>query len=256
MPTWDANLYLKFAKERSQPSLDLISRINLTDPRRIVDLGCGPGNSTVLLRQHWTDSDITGLDNSAEMIAAATKAYSDDKWILANAASWIADKPFDLIFSNAALQWSPDHETLFPHLMSQVALGGALAIQIPAHYQSPLHLITLEVSHNGLWSDQMDLPRNALTKKPPAFYYEVLQPLSVMLEIWETEYYHILDSPEAILDWFRGTGLRPFLEALQTEEQKKHFEQMLLDGFIQAYPRQKDGRVLFPFRRLFVIAYH
>jgi trans-aconitate 2-methyltransferase len=139
--------------------------------------------------------------------------------------------------------------------MSQVALGGALAIQLPAHYQSPLHLITLEVSNKRSWTNQMDLPRNALTKKKPSFYYEVLQPFSAMLEIWETEYYHILDSPESILEWFRGTGLRPFLEALQTEEQKKDFEQMLLDGISMAYPRQKDGRVLFPFRRLFVIAY-
>lgn len=255
MPTWDANLYLKFAKERLQPSLGLISRVNLADPRRIIDLGCGPGNSTAILRQHWADSDITGLDNSAEMIAAATKAYPAEKWILGNAASWIADKPFNLVFSNAALQWLPDHESLFPHLMSQVALGGALAIQIPAHYQSPLHLLTLEVSQQRSWSDKMELPRNALTKKTPAFYYEILQPLSAKLEIWETEYYHILDSPEDIVEWFRGTGLRPFLEALQTEEQKKHFEQLLLDGITLAYPRQKDGRVLFPFRRLFVIAY-
>lgn len=255
MPTWDANLYLKFAKERSQPSLDLISRINLADPRRIIDLGCGPGNSTAMLRQHWADSDITGLDSSAEMIDAAIKAYPAEKWILANAASWIADKPFDLVFSNAALQWLPNHESLFPHLISQVTFGGALAIQLPAHYQSPLNQITLEVSRNRSWSEQMELPRNALTEKTPSFYYEVLQPLSTMLEIWETEYYHILDSPEGILEWFRGTGLRPFLEALQTEEQKNNFEQMLLDGITLAYPRQKDGRVLFPFRRLFIVAY-
>lgn len=255
MPTWDANLYLKFAKERSQPSLDLIARIGLSTPNRIIDLGCGPGNSTAMLRQRWHDAEIIGLDSSPEMITAASKAYPNEKWILADVASWSANIPFDIVFSNAALQWLPSHKSLFPHLLSQVATGGVLAVQIPAHYQSPLHQVTLDASKNRLWSHLMDLPRNALTKEEPSFYYEALQPFASQIEIWGTEYYHILDSPQAILEWFKGTGLRPFLEALQSEEQKHDFEQMILDGLTRAYPQQSNGQVLFPFRRLFIIAH-
>ncbi|MEE3719900.1 methyltransferase domain-containing protein [Tumidithrix elongata RA019] len=252
---WDADLYLQFAKERTRPSSDLISRINLLQPQRIIDLGCGPGNSTAMLRQKWLQADITGLDNSPEMIAAASKSYPSEKWVLSNIASWSAEIPFDLVFSNATLQWLPNHGKLFAHLFSQVALGGALAIQVPAHYQSPLRQVVDEVSKDPLWSDRMDRARNALTFERPRFYYDVLQPLAKYLEIWETEYYHVMDSPKAIVNWFRGTGLRPFLGSLESEQQKEKFEQMLLEGYTKAYPQQNDGRILFPFRRLFIIAY-
>jgi trans-aconitate 2-methyltransferase len=255
MPTWDANLYLQFANERTQPSLDLIARIGIPHPARVIDLGCGPGNSTAMLWQQWPDADITGLDSSAEMIAAASLSYPDRRWVLADAASWTADAPFDLVFSNAALHWLPDHAVLFPHLLAQVASGGALAVQMPAHYKSPLHEIMMEVAEEAAWSPLLDGARTALTKEPPSFYYEVLQPLATRLDLWETEYYHIMDSPQSIVNWFRGTGLRPFLEALPTEEQKQRFEEKVLAGYTQAYPRQKDGRILFPFRRLFMIAY-
>lgn len=255
MPTWDANLYLKFGSERTQPSVDLIARINHPNPTRIIDLGCGPGNSTAMLRQRWPDADITGLDSSPDMIAAATETYPDAKWILADAAAWTADAPFDLVFSNAALQWLPNHAVLFPHLLAQVAESGVLAVQIPAHYASPLHHVTLEVADDSEWRHLMDAPIHALTKESPYFYYDVLQPIAGRLDIWETEYYHVMDGPEAIVNWFRGTGLRPFLEALETEEQKQRFERMMLEGYTNAYPRQKDGRVLFPFRRLFIVAY-
>ncbi len=255
MPNWDADLYLQFANERTQPSLDLIARINVSDPVRIIDLGCGPGNSTEMLRKRWSQADIIGLDSSTEMIAAAAKSYPAEKWLLADAALWTADAPFDIVFSNAALQWLPNHAILFPHLFAQVTPGGVLAVQSPAHYQSPMHKVTLEVANDPSWCHLMDAARNALTKEMPSFYYDVLQPLVTHLDIWETEYYHIMNSPQSIVNWFRGTGLRPFLEALETDAQRRIFEQMLLDGYTRAYPRQKDDRVLFPFRRLFIVAY-
>jgi trans-aconitate 2-methyltransferase len=255
MSTWNADLYLQFATERTQPSVDLISRINLTNPTRIVDLGCGPSNSTAILRQRWQQADITGIDNSPEMIAAASVAYPTGKWILADAATWKADIPCDLVFSNAMLQWLPDHTQLFPHLFAQVAVGGALAIQIPAHERSPLHQIVLEVAKHSAWSDRMDSARTALTRESPSFYYDLLQPIAAHLDIWETEYYHIMDSPQSIIDWFSGTGLRPFLAALENETQRQQFKQQLLAGYAAAYPAQKDGRILFPFRRLFIVAY-
>jgi len=251
MPTWDANPYLQFANERTRPALDLVARINVSHPARIIDLG----NSTALLRNRWPEADIAGLDSPAEMIAAASQAYPTEKWFLADAASWTADSPFDIVFSNAALQWLPNHAILFPHLMAQLTPSGVLAVQMPSHYESPLHQVLLEVANDDLWRHHMDAPRTALTKEHSSVYYNMLQPLTSRIDLWETEYFHILDSPQSIVDWFRGTGLRPFLEALETEEQKEHFERMLLAGYTRAYPRQKDGRVLFPFRRLFVVAY-
>jgi trans-aconitate 2-methyltransferase len=246
---------MQFANERTQPTVDLIARIRLASPARIIDLGCGPGNSTAVLRQKWPQADLIGLDSSADMLAAARQAYPAEQWLLADAATWQADRPFELVFSNAALQWLPDHARLFPQLFAQVAPGGALAVQMPAHYQSPLHHVTLEVAQDSAWRHLMDGPGRALTRETPAFYYAVLQPLAAQLDIWETEYYHVVDSPQAIVTWFRGTGLRPFLEALETDEQRQRFEQLVLEGYTRAYPRQADGRVLFPFRRLFMVAY-
>jgi trans-aconitate 2-methyltransferase len=255
MPTWDAQLYLRFANERTQPSLDLVARIKVENPQHIIDIGCGPGNSTAVLRQRWPDAEVVGLDNSPEMIAAAAVSYPDQAWVLADAASWVADRHFDLVFSNAALQWLPDHERLFPHLFEQVGDGGALAVQMPAHYHGSFHQVMLEVANDPAWSHLMDPARNALTKQPPAFYYDVLQPVASHIDLWETEYNHIMESPQAIIDWFRGTGMRPFLEVLPTKAEQQRFEQLVLKGCTERYLRQKDGKVLFPFRRLFLVAY-
>lgn len=255
MPSWDANLYLQFASERTQPSLDLISRINLPNPARIIDLGCGPGNSTEVLRQRWPQADLTGLDSSPEMIAAASATYPHGKWVLADAGTWSAASPFDLVYSNAALQWIPDHARLFPHLLNQVAAGGALAVQVPAHYHSPLNQVMRDAARDPVWVERMQGPLTALTRESPSFYYDVLQPHAARVDIWETEYHHVMASPQAIVDWFRGTGMRPFLDALETEAQKQRFEQMVLEGYTNAYPKRIDGRILFPFRRLFMVAY-
>jgi trans-aconitate 2-methyltransferase len=189
------------------------------------------------------------------MLAAAAQAHPAGKWMLADAASWQADVPFDLVFSNAALQWIPNHASVFTHLMAQVAPNGALAVQVPAHYQSPLYQVTLEVAHDSTWWRLMDEPQRALTYETPSFYYAVLQPFAADVDMWESEYYHIVDNPQAIVTWYRGTGLRPFLEALETDEQRQQFEQLVLEGYTRAYPPQADGRILFPFRRLFMVAY-
>jgi trans-aconitate 2-methyltransferase len=255
MARWDPQVYLRYAGERTQPSLDLVMRIGVSNPRRIIDLGCGPGNSTAILRQRWPEADIIGLDNSPEMIAAASESFPEEKWVLGDAATWSDGTRFDIVFSNAALQWLPDHAGLFPHLFAQVASGGVLAVQMPAHYASPVHHVILRTADDPAWRHLMDKPRKALTKEPASFYYNVLQPLAARIDLWETEYYHIMDGPEAIIEWFRGTGLRPFLNALTNGEQKERFEEMLLEGYAQSYPRQQDGRILFPFRRLFIVAY-
>lgn len=253
--SWDAELYLRFADERTQPARDLVARIALENPRRIVDLGCGPGNSTELLRERWPQASILGIDNSPEMIAAARAKHPRESWELADAATWAAVPPCDLVFSNAALQWVPHHERLFPHLWAQVAAGGALAVQMPAHFDSPIHRLLLDVASTPRWRESTSPAATAIVVRDPTFYYELLQPLATRLELWETTYHHVLAGHAAILEWMRGTGLRPFLEALTDEGQRREFEGLVLRGVRGGYPVQSDGRVLFPFRRIFLVAY-
>jgi trans-aconitate 2-methyltransferase len=254
MSGWDAELYMQFSSERTRPSVDLTARIEISDPERIIDLGCGPGNSTAVLRQRWPKARITGLDSSPEMIAAASGSYPHQKWIIGDIATWKARIPFNVVFSNAALQWVPRHAALFPHLFSQVASGGALAVQMPANFNSPLYLEIVETARDPSWRHLMGPALKAITKETPPFYYELLRPLAVRLDIWQTEYFHVVESHRAIVEWFRGTGLRPYLSALD-EAESKRFEELLMERYRQVYRPQTDGRVLFPFRRLFIVAY-
>jgi trans-aconitate 2-methyltransferase len=255
MPVWDAEQYLKFGDERTQPVRDLVGRVNLANPRRIVDLGCGPGNSTEELRKRWPGSFIAGLDSSPEMIARARESYSLGEWQVGDASTWTAGQPFELLFSNAMLHWVRDHERVCPHLFRQVAPGGAMAVQVPAHYDSPLHREILEVSRETEWADRMAGARNALTNHPPEFYYDLLAPRAAHMDLWETTYYHVLAGPESVTEWFRGSGLRPFLEALRDDCERRRFESQLTQRYERTYPRRVDGRILFPFRRLFFVAY-
>jgi len=255
MPRWDSDQYLKFANERTQPAIDLLARVALDAPRLVADLGCGPGNSTALLRQRWPAAEVVGVDSSAEMLDAARKAYPDGTWQRADIAGWTPTSPCDVVFSNAALQWVPDHARVFPHLMAQVAPGGVLAVQVPAHLNSPVHQAILAVARDLAWRDRMHPATSAITVATPAVYYDLLQPLAAHIDLWVTEYQHVLDGPAAIIDWMRGTSLRPFLQALANDAERVRFEALLLPEVTKGYPRQADGRVLFPFRRLFAVAY-
>jgi trans-aconitate 2-methyltransferase len=255
LPLWDADLYLKFAHERTQPALDLIHRISLESPRHIVDLGCGPGNSTNALRRRWPHARITGVDSSPAMIDTARKAHPEGDWIMADAKSWTAAEPVDLVFSNAMLHWLPDHAKVCSHFLAQLKPEGALAIQVPAHYESPLHAEIIAVSKDPAWNDRLEGARTTLTSKPARYYYDALQSLTSRLDLWETIYYHIVSGPEAVLEWFRATGLRPFLEDLSSDQERSRFEHLLLDRYKVAYPRRASGQTLFPFRRLFFVAY-
>ena len=255
MSAWDVDLYLHFGNERTQPALDLISRLTVSNPKRVIDLGCGPGNSTEILRRRWPNADVTGLDSSPEMIAAARKSHSNQDWILADAGAWVAPVPYDIVFSNAALQWIPNHDQLVCRLLDQVASGGALAFQIPNHIHSPLHQLILQTADEPEWSQRMRRGKNALTIESPSFYFDALAQRASKLDIWETEYWHVLEDAQAIVQWIRSTGLRPFLESLDTEDQKQRFIKLLTERVAGAYPCQKNGKVLFPFRRLFVVAY-
>jgi len=255
MPSWHSGQYLKFAGERTRPASDLATRIALDAPSRVADLGCGPGNSTAVLRARWPHASISGLDNSETMIATARRDHPNGDWQLGNIATWTAAPPSDIVFSNAALQWVPDHATVMPHLFAQVAPGGALAWQMPANFNATPHRLMRELGASAKWRSRFPQPPRIWLVQPPEFYYDLLAPLAARLDIWHTDYLHVLEGPEAIIEWYRGSGLRPWLDALADDVEREEFIADYQALITEAFPRQSDGKVLFPFRRMFLIAY-
>ena len=253
MHAWDAGQYLRFADERTRPALDLIARIDLAAPQRIVDLGCGPGNSTALLRQRWPEAAIAGLDSSADMLESARRDYPGIDFAIGDIAGWAPAEPCDLVFSNAALQWVGGHDRLLPRLMDTVAPGGCLAVQMPRNHDFATHALMRQVAAEGPWRDRLAGARDPSPVKPPEFYYDCLASKSRDIVLWETNYIQIMDGIDAIIAWLHGTGLRPFLARLDAAEQ-----QIFLDRYAallaEAFPAQIDGKVLLPYPRLFFIA--
>ena len=254
MSEWNSAHYLEYQAERTRPAFDLASAIAVERPRTIVDLGCGPGNSTQILRRRWPEAEITGIDNSHAMLDAARAESPRLRWQFADIASWSSDQPVDLLFSNAALQWLRDQDQLLPRLMSHVSRGGAFAFQIPSATYATVRTLIHEIAADDRWASRMTPPLSRLTMGAPSHYYDLLSTESERLDIWETEYFHVMESREAILNWIASTGLRPFLDVLEDPE-KDHFTEELRSRTAEAYPSQRDGKVLFPFRRTFVVAY-
>ncbi|HVZ35520.1 MAG TPA: trans-aconitate 2-methyltransferase [Polyangiaceae bacterium] len=251
MPTWDEIQYLKFADERTRPARELLARVPLAAAQRVLDLGCGPGNSTALLRERYPDAHLTGVDSSAEMLARARREDSTIEWIQADASHFVPDRSLDLSFSNATLQWLPDHERLVPKLLAQVRPGGVLAFQVPCNFAEPSHRLMREL--RGPWADRVA----ALGRRRPvgeaAFYYDLLAPHAQSVDIWQTRYEHVLADAAAIVEWVKGTGLRPFLEVLSAAERPQYLE-AYTQAIAAAYPARADGKRLFSFPRLFVVA--
>ena len=255
MTNWNASHYLKYGDQRTRAAADLVARINLDSPTTIADLGCGPGNSTQLLRDRWPNADVIGIDNSTDMLRSAQQTYPDQNWLLADVSKWSPDSSLDLIYSNAALQWIPNHQTLMQHLIATVSPDGALAFQIPSSTYATIRTLIHEISRDSAWNERMQRPRKALTMETPAFYYDVLASNSTRLDIWETEYSHIMESKDAIIDWISSTGLRPFLAVLTDDRERNTFLTELHNRVDDAYESRADGKVLYPFRRTFIIAY-
>jgi len=255
MPSWNSRLYLQFAAERTWPARELAARLAVENPRRVIDLGCGAGNSTAVLAERWPEAELTGLDSSPEMLATARKDHPNWKWIEGDIASWKADAPFDVVFSNAALQWVGEHRTLYPHLLGQVAPGGALAVQVPANFDAPPHRLMRELGASPAWRGHFPSPPPEWHSEEPAFYYDVLAGKAARLDIWTTEYQQVMESVDAIVEWYQGTGLRPWLDALPSPAERNRFLADYRALLAPAFPPRSDGRVLFPFRRLFVVAY-
>jgi trans-aconitate 2-methyltransferase len=249
--TWDPAIYLKFTDHRLRPAVDLMARVPLAEARTVYDLGCGPGNVTRVLAERWPRACITGVDASPEMLDKA-RAIPGIAWQLADLAHWHADTPTDLVYSNAAFHWLDDHQLLFPHLMRQVAPGGFLAVQMPRQHLNPSHQILFELVRERPWTA---LAR-AIRENPvhePARYYEWLAPQADMLDIWETEYMHVLDGEDPVLGWFMGSVLRPVLDQLEPSRQPE-FLRIYGERLLAAYPARPDGRTLLPFLRVFMVA--
>jgi trans-aconitate 2-methyltransferase len=247
---------LTFGGERTRAAADLAARVDVAAPARVIDLGCGPGNSTALLRARWPGAEVTGLDNDPAMLAAARASDPGVRWVEGDAAAWEPDGTYDVVFSNAALQWLPDHSAVLGRWFAAIGPGGALAVQLPVvHHRSPLHRLVQDVAAAPEWVAATAGASRAAVAHEPAFYYDELSRLAGAIDIWETEYGHVMDGPGAILTWLRATRLRPLLAALPGEDERRRFEAALLERLAEAYPRRRDGRVLFPFPRLFFVAY-
>jgi trans-aconitate 2-methyltransferase len=254
VPKWDPGQYLRFERERTLPSRDLLARLGEGTPATIIDLGCGTGTSTALLRDRWPAARVVGVDSSLEMIAAARKTSNEIEWVVRDVRSWSPTEPFDLVFSNAALQWVPDHRTVFPHLLRQVAPGGTLAVQMPANFDSPVHRRIREVADAARWSARWGPDLVTPHVESVGFYYDLLTPESPNVECWITEYIHVLPAAADVVEWVKGTALRPYLDRLPEPTDREEFLAEILKGAVAAYPPRADGQVLFPFRRLFLVA--
>ncbi|HSA82593.1 MAG TPA: trans-aconitate 2-methyltransferase [Geminicoccaceae bacterium] len=251
--SWHPESYLAFGDERTRPAVDLLTRVPLAGPARVADLGCGPGNSTRLLCARWPKAQVVGIDSSAAMLAKAKGSGLQARWLESDIAAWTPDAPFDVLFSNAALQWLPDHTSLLPRLLGHLAPGGVLAVQMPRNFAAPSHVLLRDAARAGPWAESL-APR--LDDEPvatPEWYHDLLAPLAAALDIWQTEYLHVLEGDDPVLNWVRGSALRPVLAALTPEGQAR-FEAEYAQRLRAAYPRRSDGRILFPFRRLFIVA--
>ena len=250
MSNWNSDLYLKFKQQRTQPALDLVNRIRTLTPHKIVDLGCGPGNSTAVLGSAFPNAQIIGIDNSQNMIDKAKAEHPELSFKLCDAHG--LEGGYDLIFSNACLQWIPDHKELLPELMGKLNDGGTLAVQIPCNGNEPLYRIVSEVVADPKWGFQ-NTPSETNDVLSPEEYFNILSACSAAFDIWETVYYHALPSHQALIDWIKGTRLRPYLNALN-EEQAALFEKEILDRAADAYAMMENGTVVLKFRRLFFAA--
>ncbi|HKI99536.1 MAG TPA: methyltransferase domain-containing protein [bacterium] len=253
MATWDPAQYLNFADHRLRPALELLARIPVDSPVRVVDLGCGPGNVTRYLRERWPLAEITGLDSSAEMLARAREADRSIQWEQADFGTWQPAQPPQVIYANAALHWLGDHAALIARLMGFLAPEGVLAVQMPRNFREPSHAMMADAAHGGPWAKRVTGLLRPPPVEEPQFYYDVLAPLSRRLDIWETRYLQVLSGENPVAEFTKGSWLKPLLDALE-EPERSAFEADYRRRIAQAYPRREDGTTLFPFQRLFIVA--
>ena len=253
-PSWDPAQYARFADDRTRPAHDLIDRIPLDRPRTLWDLGCGTGEITQRLALRWPEARVIGLDSSPAMLDRARGLGTGIEWRQGAIEDWSPEEAPELVFSNAALQWVEDHETLLPRLLRSLAAGGALAVQMPRNFEAPSHRLMREAAEAGPWRSRLARKLRPTPVLTPAAYFDLLAPHARRLDVWETDYLHVLEGDQPVVDWVKGTGLRPLIDALGPGHERDAFLADYSRRIALAYPRRPDGRTLFPFRRLFLVA--
>ena len=253
MADWNDNLYLKFKAQRTQPAVDLAARIDI-NPSEIIDIGCGPGNSTRVVKNRFPNARAVGLDSSENMLEAARRDNPDCEFLKRDAGGDLSEfsGKFDVVFSNACIQWVPNHSELLPKMFSLLKSGGVLAVQIPVNFDEPIHQIIGRISTSEKWREKFTNPRIFFTLTEGE-YFDILSDLSNDFEIWKTVYCHRMPSIDSIIEWYKSTGLKPYLDVLSDEE-KEDFTSDVKREVEKAYPAQKNGEIIFRFPRLFFIA--
>jgi trans-aconitate 2-methyltransferase len=254
---WDATQYLKYAEHRSRPFTDLLAQVRAQQPGRIVDLGCGPGHLTRLLAERWPSAQVVGIDNSPEMLEQAQPLAQAQPgrlaFVQADLASWSPAEPVDLIVSNAALQWVGAHDTLLVHLAAMLEPAGTLAVQLPYHFNDPAHLVIEETKRDPRWQASLaGVGLHQQSVQPLLWYVARLHELGFAVDAWQTTYIHVLTGPNPVLEWFKGSALRPLLRHLEPPRAAEFLEEV--GRRLQAaYPPQGEVTLL-PFPRLFFVA--
>ena len=255
MHSWDAGQYMRFADERGRPFVELLTRIRVDAATAVVDLGCGPGNLTAILAQRWPQADIVGVDSSTDMVTAAGEYATDRlRFEVGDLASWRPDGPVDVVVANAALHWVEGHVDLLPDFAGWLRPGGALAFQVPDNFAEPSHVLLHELRTSPRWRDQLAEggDRSASVERPER-YLRALVDAGLDADVWQTEYLHVLPGEDAVLNWVRGTALRPVLSILAEDEQAE-FVASYAEALRAAYPQHEFGTV-FPFRRTFAVGH-
>ncbi|MDR6452068.1 trans-aconitate 2-methyltransferase [Variovorax paradoxus] len=255
MLDWNPALYRRYEDERTRPAQELLARVPLPEAARVVDLGCGPGNSTELLANRFPQAQVVGTDNSEAMLASARERLPQARFELSDIATWAPqDEAPDLIYANAALQWVPDHEQLIPRLFAALAPGGVLAIQMPDNREEPTHRLMRAVAAEAPWAEPIgNADRLRTLLLPLGGYYDLLAPAAARVDVWHTIYQHPMADAAAIVEWVRGTGLKPFVDRLPADLQASYLAEYerRVD---QAYPARTDGKRLLAFPRMFIVA--
>lgn len=253
--SWSPTQYLAFEDDRTRPVRDLLAAIPPTAARAVVDIGCGPGNSTELLAARYPGVTTTGLDSSPDMVAAARKRLPGLRFDVADIAAWDGPGPFDVILGNAVLQWVPDHARILPHLVALLAPGGSLALQLPDNLDEPAYQAMRDVAAQQPWAGTLQAAAGFRAEQQTAEgYYRILRPHCRRVDIWTTTYLHVLPGgPPAVVEWFKGSGLRPYLAPL-AEAERTEFLRRYAALIATNYPAQPDGSALLPFPRLFMVA--
>jgi trans-aconitate 2-methyltransferase len=251
--SWDPTQYLKFSQPRLRPALELLARVTVETPAVVYDLGCGTGAAAKIMAQRWPHATVTGIDDSADMLERAGTSPANLRWLRQDIADWKPQSAADVIYSNAALHWLPDHARLFRRLVEFLAPGGTLAVQMPRNFSAPSHLAVAETVREGPWRSRLEPLLRESPVAEPQWYLELLSAVCSEIDLWQTEYFQVLRGENPVLEWIKGSWLQPLLLALP-EEQRAAFEQCYARRAAIAYPRRADGTTVLPFLRLFLVA--